>query len=333
VTRAIALGALLAVTAAHAESVVLVTRGGPEERAQLEASVGELLRRLRITVVSEAPSGEALARVAVVLGDVDCVATITDRHAQPVVVRRVARSASSQVTVEAVAHVVQSAVEELAQRERTPPTVKQQRLSPPPIVAPSLESSGARPPVGVELGAMLTGRALAQAAPFNFGAGMVTAVRLQRDGPWSPRLSLLGAYTGPFTTPADDTVQISTQQVSVRLLAGARLEVGRFAFDGMAGGGFDTLFTETRTSSQLPQTALRDRTDWSPMLGVLLAARISLTPSTGIFVAVSADVDLLPRRFVSDVLGERTVLLETWRVRPAVLLGFSFDVVGERRVQ
>jgi hypothetical protein len=258
--------------------------------------------------------------------------TVHDRRGALVEYRRVARSSSSQVTVEAVAHVVQSAIEALAELERAPPVTRAviaTPLSAPPVVAAPVDA--ATPAVGVELGAFVGGRAFGDGAPFVFGGGVLASLRLEREGAWTPRFSLLGAYNGPFTATSND-VQLSTQSATVRALGGARLSLGRLAFDGQLAVGFDSLFTDARSTTLAPAD-LRDRHSASPVVGAMLTARVLLTPTTEVMLAATVDVDLLPRRFVSDITGTRTVLFETWRVRPAVLLGFSFDVVGARRLR
>lgn len=322
--RALALAWLLGATAAQAQLVVLSTRGAPEERARLTASAGELLQRLHLTVVSEAAPGSAVATVVADLGEEGCVVKVSNRGGAVVAVRRVPRAPSSEVTTEAVAHVVQSAVEALLEQERSGPRA-------PPAPAPDVPVATAPPgsPLGVELGAVLTARSFGTGAVMVFGGGVLAAVRLPAEGRWAPRFGALVAYTGPFAS-ASEQVQLSTQTVSVRALGGVRLALGPFALDGQLGAGFDSLFTETRSTTLL-RAQLRDRHEVSPVLSAQLAARYRIAPTTELLLAATADLDLLPRRYVAELLGERTVLLETWRVRPSILLGFTFDVLAGGR--
>jgi hypothetical protein len=54
-----------------------------------------------------------------------------------------------------------------------------------------------------------------------------------------------------------------------------------------------------------------------------------LTRATDVFLAISGELDLLPHRYVAAEPTTRHVLYDAWRVRPAVALGFTFDLVGQ----
>lgn len=334
-STALLLVAVLLSTSVHAADArpmsVVLTLSGPEAETQaLDASIRELVTRLGLEVV---PSAEdPLARVTVELGEAECTASITNRAGALASFRRVARGPSTQVTLEAVAHVVQSAVEELAELERNPPTrrVRVPEPSTPPIVtAPVATPPPATPGegLGLELGALASGRAFSEDA-FVFGGGVLVSLRWDRDSRWSPRGSLLATYNGPFTV-SNDVVQVSTQSFSVRLLGGVRFRASpRWAFDAEAGAGVDG-FVPASSSTTLPPPAVgHPHVEVSPIVTAALTARFGLTASTDLFLGVSLDVDLLPRRYVSDIQGTREELYEAWRARPAVVLGFSFDVLG-----
>jgi hypothetical protein len=79
----------------------------------------------------------------------------------------------------------------------------------------------------------------------------------------------------------------------------------------------------------VPQQFLgRPRLDAAPVLSAAFSARLSVGRASAVYAALSADVDLAPRRFVADVAGVRTALYEPWRVRPALVLGFSWSAAG-----
>jgi hypothetical protein len=331
---ALVVGLWLCGAAASAEerplSVVLTITGPADEVAALRASVGELLARLAVRVVPQADA--PLARVTVTLGEQTCWASVINGAGEVVSDRQVPRGPSSQVTLEAVALVVQSAVEALAELERHPVArrVRQPKPTPPPRVeSPRAEPSPARsrPALGLEVGAVGSGRGFGEGAAFVLGGGLVVSVR---GGPsrWSPVGSFLATYNGPFSR-ASDVVEVSAQSFSLRVLGGARLSPAeRWAFELLGGGGMDGLVPAGR-STTLPVTALAPpHVEASPVLTALLGARYAPTETTAVFVGVSADVDLLPRRLVAEVQGTREVLFEAWRVRPAVMVGFSFDVLG-----
>jgi hypothetical protein len=308
--------------AERSRAVVLVQTGAAGEVAQLEASVRELVQRLGLELRTDAT--DALARVAVALGDAECTASITNRAGEVVAFRRVPRGPSSAVTLEAVAHVVQSAVEAVAELERAPPRSR-------PVVAPPVVAPVARRGLGLEVGALASGRGLGDGAGALFGGGVAVSLTRRGDAPWRPVGTFLATYTGPLAKTGE-RVQLSTQTVSLRLLGGARLvATERWALEVEAGGGADGLLPSA-TSTSLPEGAVRrSRVEVSPVLTAMVALRFAPTRATSLFLAASADVDLWPTRLVTDFLGRREVLFESWRVRPAVLLGFSFDVLaGER---
>jgi len=181
--------------------------------------------------------------------------------------------------------------------------------------------------MGLELGALANGRAFDDGVVV-FGGGVLVSLRWDLGGRWSPRASLYASYNGPFTV-SNDVVQVSTQGFSVRALGGVRFRASkRWAFDGEVGAGVDG-FVPASSSTTLPPPALgRPHVEASPVLSAALTARFALTGATDLFLGVGVDVDLWPRRYVSDIQGSREELYEAWRVRPAVWLGFSFDVLG-----
>lgn len=334
------LGVLLLASVARADehpmSVVLTLTGAPDEVTELDASVRELLTRLSLDVVPEAD--DPLARVTVVLGEAECTASITNRAGELVSFRRVPRGPSAQVTLEAVAHVVQSAVEELAELERNPlkRRVKVAEPSPPPVVEVPVVETKLPPPrpregLGLELGALASGRGFGDGSGVVFGGGVVVSLARHGESRWRPVGSFLATYNGPFVTESD-IADVSTQTVSLRVLGGVRLQASRrWAFEAQAGGGVDGFVLEARSTALPPNALLRPRLEASPVLTASLTARFAPTETTSVFLGVSADVDLLPRRLVTEVQGTREVLFEAWRVRPTLVLGFSFDVLGGAR--
>ena len=332
--------ALLLASTAYAEehpmSVVLTLTGAPDEVTALDASVRELLTRLALDVVPDAD--DPLARVTVALGADECTASITNRAGELVSFRRVPRGPSAQVTLEAVAHVVQSAVEELAELERNPlkRRVKTPEPSPPPVVeVPAVVTPSAPPApregLGLELGALASGRGFGEGSGVVFGGGVVVSLTRHGAARWQPVGAFLATYNGPFTSEST-SVDVSTQTVSLRLLGGVRLQASRrWAFEAQGGAGVDGFVLEGRSTTLPPPALLRPHLEASPVLTALVTARFAPTETTSVFLGVSADVDLLPRRLVTDVTGTREVLFEAWRARPTVVLGFSFDVLGGAR--
>jgi hypothetical protein len=302
--------------------------GPSEERADLEASLRELLGRLRVSV--EAGDGPAVARIAITLGPRVCTVSILDRQGTQVVSRQVPRLASAPVTLEAVATVVHSAVEELADQARAPAPVAAPPTSQPPLVAlVQPEASSAARPAAVELGAFITGRAFGATAPLVLGGGLGAALRLGSVGPWTPRLGLAASWSGPFEGGGGSAwMQIAVQTVSLRLLGSARLALTpTFSLEGGVGAGADLFVIEGRRTGSLPPGSFdTQRLEASPMLAAQVGVRATITRTTTLTATVGADLDLMPRRYVTLVQGVRDVLFETWSVRPAAQLGFSFDL-------
>lgn len=327
--RALALVIAFAPVFAHAADVVVLDASGDDEETRaLAASLGELLARLDVQL---ADRGEGVARVKVELGEAESSVTIFNRGGVLAMFRRLPRSATPALTIEAVAHVVQSAVEELVEVDRHPPPVSKP-LSPPPIVMlrgppPVVAPKGG---LGFELAPMVGARSFASNAPFVFGGGVSASLLFDGGGAWMPRVTLLGIYNGPFDA-SGSYVQVNIQSVSLRALGGVRWTSGRWGIDLGAGLGTDALLMSARSDTLGPDQVDRDHAEWSPIITALAGVRYSLTSSTDLFVAVTGDVDLLPRRFVvQSSTGAKDLLVETWRVRPAVLLGFSFDLVDPR---
>ena len=320
----LALGAGAA-PAQDASGVQLRLEGSAAEREALEASLRELLSRLPVALVP-AGDGPALARVEVALGDPECTVSIVDRAGTVVVSRRLLRSPSSAVTLEAVATVVYSAVAELAEQERHP--LSRRVLLPAPVTAE--QPGGAAPtPALVELGAFLAGRSFGAEALTVFGGGLWLGVRLKTRGAWTPRLALHASWFGPFDSdPLLTVMQISLQTISLRLLGGVRLSLGpTLSLEGSLGAGVDAFALEGH--SALPRDSyFRQRLEGSPVVGALLGVRLALSGPATLLLGATADLDLLPRRYVTDVDGVHTVLFETWRLRPGLMAGFTFDLGG-----
>jgi hypothetical protein len=302
--------------------------GSAEERAAFLASLEELLSRL---AVSLAPPGDgpALAHVAVALGSPDCTVSISDRQGSLVTARRLPRGPSAPVTLEEVATVVHATVEALADQARHPAArrvVMPATLPPLPEVAAAPEPA-ALPLEAVELGAFLTGRSFGVEAPAVFGGGLWAALRTRPLGAWTPRLTLLASWSGPFEAePPSRLIQLSIQTVSARLYGGVRTWLtSALALEGSLGLGLDLFAVEGRSIS-LPQGSFdRLRLQGSLLLGALVALRIAVSGATSLLIAAGADLDLMPRRYVIDLNVGREVLFEAWPVRPALVAGFSFD--------
>jgi len=334
--RGVALGVILLAglgSAAPATVVTLKVTGPDSEARQLEASVRELLGRLGLTLGGE---GAVLAEASVRLGEADCEIAVIDAKGELVASRLLRRRENAQLTLEALAYIIQSTMEALVDLERNPIQAADAGVhfpvTPPPVVtAPPFKPPPPEPPppLAFELGVQVSGRAFGSQQLFVPGAGLVSSLRLEPDSRWAPRLSLLVGYNMPFDGPSP-LMSISVQTLSVRLLPGFRiLGDEHWSLELQAGPGFDTLFA-SGTSTKLASTAYtHDRADFSPVLTALLAVHHRLTPATDVFLSLSGDLDLLPHRYVASEPAAQHVLYDAWRVRPAAALGFTFELVGK----
>ena len=309
--------------------VAVSLSGSQAESRALLASVGELLGRLGLRVTT-APSADEdlLASVSALLGDDECTISIARRGAV-LHVRRVPRRASSGVTMEAVAYVIQASVEELAELETRTVASGPSEAPPsqPPLVDASAEepAPSARDGLGVELGAYASGRSFSDVAPLVLGAGIVSALRLPSRGALGARVALSMNWNGPFSVDTG-LVTTATQSLSARLMALGRYQFTTLAVEVGLGGGADVLFTSSTFGSIGEGAYLPETTEASPMLVASAGVRARISSSAELFGVLAGELDFVPRRYVVTGDGAPQVVFQTWRVRPALTLGFTFDL-------
>jgi hypothetical protein len=350
-----ALVALFAGHAAHAQPadsaaaprrvLKLVLAAEDAEAAALEDSLGELLGRLGITLsVSRAerldlddsslarPSEGAIGTAWIDLRGTRARAVLVDRKGNVAARRDVGRDRSSAIVIEEIAHIVQSSVEELEADERRaqapppPPPPPAPRPESPPKPAPPAKEGVA---FGVDGGGFFSGRAFGTGAEAVVGGGGMIGASLGR-GDFRPALWLLGTYHVAFDVRGE-AVDIHTKAATLRLAPTFRLFGGRrWYVEAGPEIGVDVLWTTPRANSAgLPSGRLgADSTDASPMLGALAAAHLAVGQGADLFVAAAADVDLGPHRFVAMEGKTPDPVFEQWRLRPALLLGFTFTLAG-----
>ncbi len=323
----------------------LVIAGEDAEAAtSLEASVRELLARLEMTVEAsraeridlDAPdlSGGAAGELATAWVDLRgsraSMAIVDGRTGRVVARRSVERDRSTAIVVEELAHIIQSSVEELAEQGRRPPPP-----APPP--PPRADPARAEPPrvareesrFGLDGGAFFAGRAFGSGAETIVGGGGLVGAALGRSA-WRPALWLIGTYHVAFDVRGR-LVDVHAKAATLRLAPTIRLFGGeRWLVEAGPEGGFDVMWSTPRANStSLPDRRLgAESTDASPVLGAIVAAHFAVGPSADLLVAFSADVDLSPHRFVVLEGTQAEPLFTPWRVRPALLVGFTFNLAG-----
>lgn len=332
---------------AQAKLVPIHVDGDATALARTRAVASELLERLGVTalVTTEAElagesSGRVLARAYFDLRDpsrpsIVVVEESTDRE---LLRRTFPDSASLEIAVEELAHVLYSVVEALLNTERKtleerpsapppvpPPKVTSRVLEPPPPVEPppprerglppsvsigafarllALDSSSILPGAGVEFGVRSRGRGVA------FGGSLVAAMQ--------------AADFIAFEEARGGVRPVSFRAYATATGAGA----SSISLTAGLGAGVDWLRVETES---LPIGArVEARTVVDPIVGSVLGARFPLGRHVSLDAAFTLDVDLIPRRFVAEQGERRSVLLELARFRPAFLLGGSYWLFDEK---
>jgi hypothetical protein len=220
---------------------------------------------------------------------------------------------------ESAALIAQAGVQELSVEEsRRHPLPAPVTAAPPPEVL--AEPPPPQPPFGFGLAAFVQGRGYGAAGPFLLGGG-AEATATFGDGPWHPELSLLIAYQGPVVEQGElATVQL--QAVSLRLLPSLRHKAGPFDVELGLGGGLDALIATTSSTVRH-----HDSLAAAPFFTAALALRFEFTASSGVFLRALVDLDPARRRYVATIGGDREILLVPWQARPALQLGFTFDIL------
>jgi hypothetical protein len=302
--------------------------GPPGDRAGFSRSLRELLQRLEVDLV--APETDApLPKdrlIAIVTADwsatSEATITVVDARQRVVLVRRLTRTGSAPMVIEAAVHITHSVIEELlAAREVAP-------VAPPRVTAPSPPASEEVSGATLALGAFLAGRGFGPGSSVAIGGGLNAALSLSQ-GRWRPSIGLQASYQAPFEIRSD-WIQLSVQTISLRLgPAFALLRGSSWRVDLGLEAGADLFVTAPHSSELPPDRVGRPQLVAAPVLSGLIAGHLALARTVDLWLAVDVDVDLAPRRFVAELGPVKQELFSPWRVRPGMLLGFSFSAIGE----
>ncbi|MDP3156645.1 MAG: hypothetical protein Q8N23_28495 [Archangium sp.] len=330
--------ALVSVHAVAAEPVrssnvvLLEAVGKPVDVDALRTSLEDWLRsmQLELHLVGVLPPpevGGAFARVRVVWTDETCVVEIFGPTGLLRRRKALPRGGPALLVSEAAALVAQAGVQELS--------VEESRRAPPPApvtVAPVAEvrdvPAEAPAAFGLGLAAFLQGRGYGAVAPVVFGGGAEVTATFG-EGPWHPQLSFSVAYQGPVTDEATlVSLQVQLQTISFRVLPSLRRKVGPFEVDFALGGGLDALIAHG-TSQTVSSPSLRaDGVDLAPFFTAGLGMRLHLTQASAVFLRAVVDLDPARRRYTVSIADQSEHLLVPWQARPALQLGFSFDLLS-----
>ena len=181
---------------------------------------------------------------------------------------------------------------------------------------------------GFELGAYMSGRSFTTDALVVMGVGLLTALRFPSLQGISPRLAVSVNWNGPFVTNSSaPPVKTSTQTLSMRLLAQVRFPLGAsFALDVGLGAGADVFLSKSDAPTLSANQLSTHLVVPSAILLASVGLRARVSSFAEIFFALAGDVDLSRHTYVSLLSGSRTPLFQHWLIRPALTLGFSFDL-------
>lgn len=311
-----------------------------DDAEKLHASLGELLTRLNVDLdwkrVSTLDISEntAITKEQVAVAWVDIRPNAVDitlgfRKANEtsltLVRRKLERQDGAPLALEATAHVLQAAIEDVLAAEKADAEAEAAKAAKVPLPSPEEDK---RSGFALDLGAAFGGRAYASTAPFVFGGGAFVKVAAGR-GQWRPALSLLGTFHVPFTADGS-LIQLETQTLALRLLPSLTLYEGKsWALEGVGGGGADIFFVDPR-SSVVPRSVLRNQTDVAPVLTLGITARVALAEAADIFVTLGADADLAPPRYVTETANVHSEVFTPGRIRPFLLVGFAVTAFGPK---
>jgi hypothetical protein len=323
--------------------------------AVLRDSIRELLARLHVDVVDEPATGEqdeqgetggdsgAASPQPFLQLDIDRTRTdaalVVARTVSGAIVARrfVPNDASPAIFREELAHAIQAVVEsailEQGDRRAEPPE------PPPPApmhwVAPPRPQDADRALVTSQRALSRLGLDVATyagAGPFANANYVVARMGAMLSATWAGRFRpALGAnveYVVPFE--ADGSVVVAhASLLSARLVPSAQvLRTQGITLETGLGGGIEAM-TVGPLSKVLPTQYLNSSsTRFDPLLSAIVTLHVALSPSVNATLAAMSDFDFATRTYVVNRGGVDSTVLSLWRVRPALVAGFSFTALG-----
>jgi hypothetical protein len=312
----------------HSNVVLLEAVGSPVDVDALRTSLEDWLRSMQLELhlvgVMPPEAEPSFARVRVVWTDETCVVEVFGEGGALRRRKSLPRGGPPLLVSESAALIAQAGVQELSVEE------SKRHPLPAPVAVVPVEVHGeplpdaASSPFGLDVGAYAQGRTYDGTAPFVMGGGAEVAASFG-DGPWHPGGLFLLAYQGPISRQFS-LGQLDLQTVELRLLPTLRRKVGPFEAEFGLGGGLDLLLVHTIFGLHR-----RDEVVAAPFFTIEAALRWKVTPASAIFLRAVVDLDPARRRFIADAPGlERETIIFPWIARPALQLGFSFDLVSQR---
>ena len=249
--------------------------------------------------------------------------------------RKIPRDGSPAIVREEIGEAVRSAVESQLLTDATPSAPVPSSAPPAPTSVPVvLEAPSA--PVASSHGLALDVTTVAGAGAIasnsglvaHVGGGLVVASRRE----WRPSLMMTAEYVVPFDAAASNGVNANATFVSLRAVAAFEvLHRSWIAIDVGAGGGVDIITVDasvagTSTGSTVTVSP-SVQTVPDPVLTARATAYVALTPGVALTFVAGSDVDLELIDYAYRGVQNGDVLVP-WRLRPAVLAGFTFTALG-----
>jgi len=330
--------ALASGTPEGSRRIVVHRNASPSESAALDASLRELLSRLGATlVVAPGALRGGVDEGAFALVDISFsedgkearVVIVDGRSGKEVSRRTIATQAD--LRVEATAHIIQFAVEDLLTFERNN-SDKERVIANPPPPPPSPPAPPPRSPtrdestIGLDLGALFGVRSFGGGAGSTIGGGLELGATYGR-GNWRPGVTLDGQIHAPLRSRGS-LLEMSTEVLAFRAIPNMQVAGGRiWAIEAGIGGGVDVWITEP-TSNDLPSATLASNTRVTPVVTTSVKGRLAVAKSADVVLTGMIDGDIAPTRYVLNDQGARQSFFYPNRVRPAVFIGFSFALFG-----
>ena len=244
--------------------------------------------------------------------------------------RDLPESASLEVSVEELSHVLYAVVEAVL-RERPPepePKVPAREPEKPRTKSPesSLAQQRQQERGGADFEASAFFRLLDLGSSHLVPGGGVGILARSSEGRVAPGAMLMGAAHGS-TRLSYGLATAGVRPFSLRLYPTLHVETGTsVSVVGGIGGGIDWFRVERERT---PAEALPGVSSVLGMtLGSFLGARFQVSDDLALDAAASLDLDLTPHRFVVETESGRSTLLELGRWRPGATFGASYSLAN-----
>ncbi|HVJ16919.1 MAG TPA: hypothetical protein VM686_15870, partial [Polyangiaceae bacterium] len=327
--------------AAQPVQVVIIEVTGERSAVSRTRTVAsELLTRLGVASIVTSHSDDAPVpqqRAALVRAYFDLhdptqpgIVVVEGKSEREILRRDLPESASLEVSVEELSHVLYVVVEALLREKPAEPAAQVAPVPPAPPAPKPLEkpqrkrdTPQARAGADIEAGAFF--RVLELGSSRLVPGGGVALVARSSQGTVRPGAMLMGAAHG--STPLSYGIAAAgVRPFSVRLYPTLNMAAGSnvSVVTGL-GGGIDWFRVERELT---PAEALPGVTSVLDMtVGSFLGVRFELSDGLALDAALSLDLDLTPHSFVVETENGRSTLLELGRLRPGATFGASYSLV------